>query len=84
MKHINSHLNLQKLISCSSAKLGWAKRHLLQPRFLAAWGGFSLAFSYIIYKSYHSQNETLRIAASGSLTFLICEIFFFPLDAINL
>ena len=84
LKHINSHLNLAKLINCRKVKLNWTKRHLMQPKFLAALGLYSSIYSVIIYKSYMSNNEILRIAGSGSLTFLICEIFFFPLDALNL
>jgi len=84
MKHINSHLNLSKLIECSSHKNRIAKNNLLQFRFLAACGTFSTLYGLLIHRSQKSENEIVRIAASGSLTFLICEIFFFPMEAINL
>ena len=38
----------------------------------------------LIYRSYKSENELLRIAGSGSLTFLFSELAFFPMDSINL
>ena len=38
----------------------------------------------MIYKSYESKSKITRIAAAGSLTFLLCELSFFPLDALNL
>jgi hypothetical protein len=53
-------------------------------RFLTICGLFTAAYFYFINKSRYSSNELVRIAASGSLTFLACEAAFFPLDSINL
>ena len=56
----------------------------MNPRFIKICGAFSFVYAVAIYKSYYSDNKLTRIAASGSLTFLVCEACFFPLDAINL
>ena len=60
------------------------KKNLFNPRFIKTCSAFSLVYFFTIYGSYHSQNKITRIAAAGSLTFLCCELTFFPLDAINL
>ena len=60
------------------------KKQILDPRFVKIFGAFSLAYAFIVFKSYYSENPLIRISAAGSLTFLCCEASFFPMDAINL
>ena len=53
-------------------------------RFLAVSSGFSIAYFYCLVKSQKHENEVVRVGAAGSLTFIFCELAFFPLDSINL
>ena len=62
----------------------YAKKNLLERNFLSAIGLFSLFYAGILWKSYHSESELKRIAAAGSLTFILCELAFYPLDVINM
>lgn len=53
-------------------------------KFLLVCGSFSLAYAWLIRYSYKSDNHILRVAGAGSLTFLISELSFFPMDSLNL
>lgn len=53
-------------------------------RYLGVCGIFSIAYACMIYKSYKSDNQIVKLAGAGSLSYLITESMFFPLDSLNL
>jgi len=62
----------------------FTRRNLMCPKFLSICGLFSLSYLLLITKSCKSESEILRVAGAGSLSFLICELAFYPMDALNL
>jgi hypothetical protein len=82
LSHMNTHLGVAR--RDRTIQRSFAAKNLMCPRFLAVCGLFSCAYAALIYKSYYSENHVMRVAGSGSLTFLASELSFFPLDAINL
>ena len=78
LKHTSA--NLGKMVQYQA----FTRQSIFNRSFLGVCGLFTAVYGWSIYKSWNHQNENLRIGASGSLTFLICEACFFPLDAINL
>ena len=74
---------MAKLVDGPASRNHLAKKKLLCARFLGVFATYSLVYTLIIYKSKQSDNEILRIGASGSLTFLVSELCCFPLDTIN-
>jgi hypothetical protein len=83
LTHYNSsaHIDINKKI-----KKEWkiASQPLKSAKFIACCGLFTSAYLYMISKAKKSENELIRIGASGSLTILACEVAFFPLDSLNL
>lgn len=67
-----------------SAKKHYLKKNLLCPRFLTICGLFTLSYAMLVRSSYKSQNEIIRLAGAGSLSHLMTEICYFPLDSLNL
>ena len=53
-------------------------------RFIAVSGGFTMAYAYGLKLTQNNDSEVIRVAAAGSLTFVFCELAFFPMDSINL
>jgi len=83
LNHINSHINIAKLVDGPASRNQLAKQKLLCARFLGTFATFTTLYCMLIYRSKLSENELIRIGASGSLTFLACELACFPFDAIN-
>ncbi len=61
----------------------WVYKRLSNPRFVKVCSTFSLLYFTWIYSTRNHDNQLLRIGASGSLTFLLCEMCFFPFDTLN-
>lgn len=74
-----THQNLNK-------KISWklSAQPLKCGKFVTVCGLFSLTYGYYMNQCKKSESELMRIAASGSLTTLACEVAFFPMDALNL
>jgi len=56
---------------------------LSNPRFVKVCSTFTLLYFTWILSTRNHENQLLRIGASGSLTFLFCEMCFFPFDTLN-
>lgn len=46
-------------------------------------GCFASAYTYMLSKAHHSEDEVLRIGAAGSITMLVGESTFYCIDAVN-
>ena len=45
--------------------------------------GYVATYFCILYKAKQSQNELMRMGASGSLTMFICDLSLYPIENIN-